>query len=164
MKYKIAGFILIVFATIKVFADLLGFTQLSAVAAVTNAAPAMKVFTAIQGYEAYSADFEIAIRDSDQFSQSTMLTPENYSGLKGPYNRRNVYGALIAAGPVLITNTYTQAAWHEIAQKSFCQRSDLLNELGYDTAQKPMNVLITYHLHVENTHGYPQQIEVYCEE
>ena len=96
MKYTLFAIILCFFATVKVVADVFGLERLSAVAAITNVAPAMKVFTAHKGYETYSTTFELSVKHVDGQTKNMQLNPKNYSGLKGPYNRRNVYGALIA--------------------------------------------------------------------
>ena len=36
---------------------------------------------------------------------SVEITPERAQGLRGPYNRRNVYGAVLAYGPIVETDT-----------------------------------------------------------
>lgn len=164
MKHKIAGFILIFFAMIKVVADLHGSTKISAVAAVTNTAPAMKVFTTYKGYEGFSAKFKLKVTYTDHSQVSVMLTPDVYSGLEGPYNRRNVYGALIAGGPVLISNEYTKDAWQEVAYKSFCKQNKILSELGLSSNKKVHAVEIEYILHTENPENYPETLGVTCNE
>ncbi len=65
MKYTLFALTLCFFATGKVLADVLGLESLSAVAAVTNVAPAMKVFTAQKGYETYSSVFELTVNHTD---------------------------------------------------------------------------------------------------
>ena len=59
MKYRIAACLLVFFALIRVAADLLDQPRIVAAAAVTNLAPAIKVFTAHDGYETYSARFRL---------------------------------------------------------------------------------------------------------
>ncbi len=91
MKIRIATILLLVLATVKVVADVAGWKKLSAVAAVTNTTPAMKVFTAHDGYETFSSTFTLTVFWIDGHQQTLTLNPANYRGLQGPYNRRNVY-------------------------------------------------------------------------
>lgn len=166
MKYYIAAIVLTLFATIKVIADIFGFQQLSAVAAVTNVAPAMKVFTAHKGYETYSSRFELSVDFDDGQTITLELKPENYAGLKGPYNRRNVYGALIAYGPVLVKSPVTQPMWNEMAKRAFCGDVSVLSELGFNHASPVRNATIRYLGQVkkqnEKASDYPNQLSISC--
>ena len=62
------------------------------------------------------------------------LTPEVYARLRGPYNRRNVYGAVLAYGPVLATDAAAAAAVRAVARYALCGDAPLLRELGIDPA------------------------------
>lgn len=163
MKYTIAGILLCLFGTIRVVADVFGFEQLSAAAAVTNAAPAMKVFTAHKGYETYSSVFELTIRQVDGQTLTMRLDPRSYSGLKGPYNRRNVYGALIAYGPVLVADPRTQLMWYEMAHRAFCRQPGVLAELMFEDVVELESVTIDYLGQVQADRDYPRQLCVSCE-
>ena len=79
--------------------DLLGIRVLRGLGAVSAVAPCPKVFCDMNGFEAFAADFTITLEEKRAISVS--VTPELYSLLAGPYNRRNVYGAAIAAAPLL---------------------------------------------------------------
>jgi hypothetical protein len=79
----------------------LGIDGLRAAGAVTAASPAPKVFTEVRGYETFSKRFVIVWTDPQGRERRETITPEMYSRLDGPYNRRNVYGAAIAYGPVM---------------------------------------------------------------
>ncbi|MEE9422310.1 MAG: hypothetical protein V3V50_04050 [Gammaproteobacteria bacterium] len=170
MKYYLAAIALTFFATIKVIADVFGFQQLSAVAAVTNVAPAMKVFTAHKGYETYSSRFELTVDFDDGQTITIELKPENYAGLKGPYNRRNVYGALIAYGPVLVKSPITQPMWNEMSQRAFCGEASVLSELGFKNTSPVKNATIRYLGQVTNqikkqhekASDYPNQLSIFC--
>ena len=88
--------------------DLGGLPALRAIGAATQASPAPKVFSAVQGLETYSTRFFIEWTDAAGARHSAELTPELYARLRGPYNRRNVFGAALAYGPVLSTNPATR--------------------------------------------------------
>src|SRR5687767_15937977 len=92
---KAAGFLLVL-GLAQMVGDLTHFLPLKAVAAATGASPAPKVFSAVQGLETYSTRFFLDLGD-----KRVEITPEVYARIRGPYNRRNVYGAALAYGPVL---------------------------------------------------------------
>jgi hypothetical protein len=79
--------------------ELLGNRNLKGFGAATVVAPCPKVFCDMDGLEPFASSFTITAKG--QNSISFPVTPELYSRLTGPYNRRNVYGAAIAAAPRL---------------------------------------------------------------
>ena len=162
MKYTILASVLIFVGTVKVFTDIFGLEKLSAVAAVTNAAPAMKVFTAHKGYETYSAKFEISVTNISGDQETFILNRHNYSGLKGPYNRRNVYGALIAYGPVLVSNSATKEMWQVMASNAFCKKQGVLNEIGLTNDQDIKSATITYLRQIKSSANFPNQLTISC--
>jgi hypothetical protein len=90
-----AGALLIIGFT-EMTGDLSGNRVLKGLGAVTVIAPCPKVFCDMDGLEAFASDFMITAEANEPWS--IPITPQLYSRLKGPYNRRNVYGAVIAAG------------------------------------------------------------------
>ena len=119
---------------------LLGFAQmagdifhcpaLKAVAAATAASPAPKVFSAVKGLETFSTRFFVEWNDGTGTSHSVEITPERYAHLRGPYNRRNVYGAVLAYGPVLESDPRTVPLFNAISGYALCGNAPLLRELG----------------------------------
>jgi hypothetical protein len=95
-RYTVSAVLLVILGTAQMAGDLSGVLPLKAVAAATGASPAPKVFSAVQGFETYSTRFYL-----ESGSRRIELTPEVYSRMRGPYNRRNVYGAALAYAPVL---------------------------------------------------------------
>ena len=120
MNAKIAAPVLILLGLAQMAGDLTGFLALKGVAAATNASPAPKVFSAVQGLETYSTRFFI-----DTGAARTELTPEVYSRMRGPYNRRNVYGAALAYAPVL-----APAMRDPVMHRALCGEAPLLRELA----------------------------------
>jgi hypothetical protein len=92
-----AGLLLVGFT--QMAGDILGYRVLKGLGAATVAAPCPKVFCDIDGLEPFASSFSITA--NREYQSSFAITPELYSHLKGPYNRRNVYGAAIAAAPRL---------------------------------------------------------------
>lgn len=92
---------LVALGCLQIAGDLFGMPKLKGLAAATQVAPAMKVFTAHQGYETHAARFTLSWRDGQGAAHELALTPQTYAAVRGPYNRRNVYGAALAYGPLL---------------------------------------------------------------
>ena len=105
-----------------------------AIGAATAASPAPKVFSAVRGLETYSTRFFIDWTDRSGERHSLELTPEVNARLRGPYNRRNVYGAVLAYGPVLSTDPRTKPMFDAVAKFALCGEAPLLRELGIDPA------------------------------
>jgi hypothetical protein len=111
--------------------DLTGFSELRGIAAATGASPAPKVFSSVQGLETYSTRFYFEWPDG-----RVELTPELYSRVRGPYNRRNVYGAALAYAPIL-----PGALRDPVMRHALCGRAPLLGELGLRERGEPAIVL-----------------------
>jgi hypothetical protein len=107
---------------------------LRGLAAATGASPAPKVFSAVQGLETYSTAFHLDWREVGGAARSVQLTSDRYAHLQGPYNRRNVYGAVLAFGPVLATNPATAPMFRSVLRASLCGDRPILRELGLDVA------------------------------
>ncbi len=86
---------------------ILNIKSLKSVGLATGAAPYTKVFCQAEclntnlNFETFAADFFIAYRTPEGRGETLKLTPSLYQKIQGPYNRRNVYGAVIAYGPAL---------------------------------------------------------------
>lgn len=96
---NLAAGALLLFGLTQMAGDLLGNRVLKGLGAVSAVAPCPKVFCDMNGFEAFAADFTITLEEKGAIS--VPVTPELYSRLNGPYNRRNVYGFAIAASPLL---------------------------------------------------------------
>ncbi len=104
------------------------------VGAATTASPAPKVFSASRGLETYSTRFFLEWSDGSGRDHSLPLTPDLYARVRGPYNRRNVYGAALAYGPVLATTERTRPMFLSVIRHALCGEAPLLRELGVDPA------------------------------
>lgn len=114
--------------------DVLHLPVLKGIGAATGASPAPKVFSSVRGLETFSTRFFIEWTDSTGNFQSLEITPELYARLRGPYNRRNVYGALLAYGPMLQSDPRTRAMFNSVADYGLCTGAPLLRDLGIDPA------------------------------
>lgn len=130
MNYAAAA--LLALGVLQMIGDLSHFPALRGLAAATVASPAPKVFSAVRGFETYSTRFFVEWTDQDGIEHSLPVTSEVYARLAGPYNRRNVYGAALAYGPVLATDTRSQPMLEAVMTYAFCGDAPLLQELGID--------------------------------
>jgi hypothetical protein len=130
-----AAALLVVLGLAQMAGDLAGFAPLRGAAAATAASPAPKVFSAVQGLETYSSRFAIEWTDVAGAAHVLELVPERYAAIRGPYNRRNVYGAVLAYAPVLSSDPRTRDAFEGIATYALCGDAPLLRELGVDPSK-----------------------------
>ena len=110
--------------------DLTGAGVLRGAAAATAASPAPKVFTRVGKAEPFSGRFALIVIEPDGAGRRVELTPERYALLAGPYNRRNVYGAAIAAAPELVAEPMTQPLFAQVARYALCGDAPVLRELN----------------------------------
>lgn len=127
-KWAIGVLALIGFA--QMTGDLLHLPALKAIAAATGASAAPRVFSAVKGLETFSTRYFIEWIDRAGSSHSVEITPERYAHLRGPYNRRNVYGAVLAYGPVLVSDPRTRPMFDAVSSYALCGEAPLLRELG----------------------------------
>lgn len=133
MKY--AWLLLLLIGLLQMVGDLCGLSVLRGIGAATVASPAPKVFSAVRGFETYSTRFFLEWTDRDGTTHSLELTPEVYARLAGPYNRRNVYGAALAYGPVLVTDPRSRPMVQAVMAYALCGKAPLLRELGIDPSR-----------------------------
>ncbi|HYB98717.1 MAG TPA: hypothetical protein VEC57_06230 [Candidatus Limnocylindrales bacterium] len=112
---------LLVVGLLQMAADLAGRPSLHAVAAATVASPAPKVFSPLRGLETFSTRFFIEWLDGSGNERSLELTPEVYERIQGPYNRRNVFGAALAHGPVLVSDPRTRRMFAWVSNYAMCE-------------------------------------------
>lgn len=166
MKQKLAVVTLVLIGSLQMAGDLLRLPALKAFGAAIAASPAPKVFTAQNGFETYANRFFLDWSGPGGRSASVEITPHNYAGLRGPYNRRNAYGAAISYAPVLVADARTASLFFSVARYGLCGDAPLLGELGID----PMSLQAPPRLRLEpRAFSYPDQsrqlvFEVDCNE
>jgi hypothetical protein len=129
-----AGVFLLVIGLLQMTGDLLRLPAVKGVAAATGASPAPKVFSSIQGLETFSSNFYVEWKDRNGDAHSEKLTPEVYSRIQGPYNRRNIFGAALSYAPVLEKDPRTRPMYDAIVRYALCGRAPRLREIGIDPA------------------------------
>lgn len=104
---NIAAVVLLLLGSFQMAGDLLGIRALRGIGAASAMSPYPKVFGSAPVWgepgtelETFSATFELHYEHEGQ-SYILPITPAVYERVRGPYNRRNVYGAALAYGPCL---------------------------------------------------------------
>ncbi len=164
MKKIFISLFLITLGTFRPIADLFGLEAVSAVGTALNISPSMKVFTSHNGYETFSSKFFIHLTWNDGLLESHEISHSLYKKLKGPYNRRNVYGAIFSYGPLLITSPYTKPMFDNVTQNGFCKSTRLLDELNINrTNRKLIKVTIEVQQQTKKQRtDLPKLLEMYC--
>lgn len=93
--------LLLVLGLTRMTGYFLGNRALQGIGAVSGIAPYTKVFCSADGYEAFTARFWLRGQKADGSTEEVVFSPELYTRLRGPYMRRNVYGAALVFAPRL---------------------------------------------------------------
>lgn len=129
--------------SLQIVAEMLTLPKVKALAAATQVSPAMKVFTAHQGYETHAARFALSWRDAKGSVHELQLDPKTYASVRGPYNRRNVYGAALAYGPLLRSDANLRPMQDSVMRYAFCDPGIMRAELGVPSDAVNLQVHIT---------------------
>lgn len=141
---RIAAGLLLLVGLLQMTGDLTGISALKGIGAASAASPAPKVFSAVRGLETFSTRFFVEWTGATGQTVSLEVTSEVYRRIRGPYNRRNVYGAIMAYGPVLASTPATQPLWETVARYALCGEAALLRELGIDPARVSGRIAVRY--------------------
>lgn len=120
----VAAAFVFVIGLLQMTGEITGSRLLKGIGAATAASPRPKVFCDINGLEPFASDFVLLLESDDGAVEQRKITPELYSRLRGPYNRRNAYGAALAAAPLLPAEL-RQAVF----AFAFCENGPLRGEL-----------------------------------
>ncbi len=136
-KRDVAALALLVVGLLQMTGDALGIPFLKGLGAATAASPLPKVFSDVRGLETFASRFALSYRAPGGGLVERELTPELYARVRGPYNRRNVYGAALAYAPRL-----PEALWREVYCYGLGPGGPLRRELGIPAGARQVRVLI----------------------
>jgi hypothetical protein len=142
LRDKFAFAFLVGLGTLQMAADVAGAQRLKAFAAALQVAPAMRVFTAHQGWETHAARFSVRWEAAGRHGV-VALDPRTYGRVAGPYNRRNVYGAALAYAPVRRADARTRPLQEGVVRYAFCTPGTMRAELGLPADARRFVVDIT---------------------
>jgi hypothetical protein len=158
-----AAAVLLAVGLLQMAGDVLGFPALKGLGMATAASPAPRVFSSIRGLEPFSTRFFLEWRGRDGAAHSLELTPEVYARLRGAYNRRNAYGAALAAGPLLETDPRTQEMFRAVLSYALCGEAAVLGELGIDPDHLAAPPRVRYQpLQGSSLRGLPMVLQPTC--
>lgn len=120
---------------------LLGSSSIRGLGFATAASPLPLVFSHFRGVETFAARFELHVETPSGRKYRRKISSAVYSQLRGPYNRRNVYGAAIAYGPVLNQGTEPKMV-KSVLEYGLCSRGPLHEELKIPTVVKRFSVKV----------------------
>lgn len=123
--------------SLQMIGHLSGNRILRGIGIACGVAPFTKVFCESDGYEAFAASFLLSGNHPDGSRWSHDLDPALYSRLRGPYNRRNVYGAALAFAPRL-----PDPLRNHLLTSSLAPDSHLRRELGIPGEVENLQVTI----------------------
>ncbi|MBT8486882.1 MAG: hypothetical protein HKO59_03910 [Phycisphaerales bacterium] len=97
---NLVALVLLALGLLQLAGVLTGARVLRGIGAASAASPLPKVFSDVDGLETFASTFTL-VYDVDGVETRRLITPELYRQLRGPYWRRNVYGAALSYGPRL---------------------------------------------------------------
>jgi hypothetical protein len=97
---NIAALVVTLLGCSAMIGDLCDSLVMKGLGAAWTFAPFPKVFCDNQGLEGFASDFTI-VAQGPNGTKEVPITPELYAQMRGPYNRRNVYGAVFSFAPKL---------------------------------------------------------------
>ncbi len=160
---KVKAGLLIALGLFQMAGDVFRVPFLKKVGAASAASPAPKVFCAIDGYEAYATRFTLEWVATDGTRHERPLTADAVGRLRGPYNRRNVYGAVLAYGPLLVDDPRTRPMFESAARYALCGEAPVLRELGLDPARVAGRVRLRFEPRAGSDVGsLPLELEPPC--
>jgi len=127
--------------------------------AASVASPLPLVFSHFRGLETFSSKFHLKLTLDTNETKEFELTPELYDKFPGPYNRRNVYGAVVAYGTELKEHNERELV-HYVLSYAFCNPAILAKSLGVEAKIK--HAVIDVVNPVSQQGNYHETLEVPC--
>lgn len=125
---------LMALACLQVAGELPGLKALQGLAAAWGLSPRPKVFSDVEGFETFASEFVVAW-DELGLPASLTITPRVYAQLKGPYMRRNVYGAALSYAPRM-----PESLWRPVYCYGMAKDGPLRKELGIPQGAENLRV------------------------
>jgi len=128
-KFTWGVYFLLALGCLHTFGYALGSPTIKGLAFSSVASPLPLVFSAYNGMETFSTSFELYAQLQNSSNITIQLDNKVYGSLRGPYNRRNVFGAIFAYGPFFNT-TQTESLRQMILEYGLCNNGPLAKEFG----------------------------------
>jgi hypothetical protein len=111
--------------------------MLRGIGAASGMAPLPKVFSDVDGMETFASEFSFWYTLRTGGRMELRITPDVYSRLAGPYNRRNVYGAALSYAPRL-----PQPLWMSVYCHGMGPDGPLRREIGVPDSARDVSMSI----------------------
>lgn len=111
-------------------ADLCGLRSLKGLLTAWGCSVQPKVFSTVEGLETFSSKVIVRLKCRDGKLLEAPLSKQLARRLRGPYNRRNVYGAILVYGPVLQQHPQLGPMMEAIIEQSAREGSPLLKDFA----------------------------------
>ncbi len=139
-RLNLVALIILIFGFSQMIGYVLDIPPLRGIGAASTIAPFPRVFSDADGIETFALNFILEYRDSGGNPKRLGITPEIYSRLEGPYNRRNVYGAALSYGP---TPRFPQRLFNQVFEYAFVEPGPLRAEFGIPQGATDFQLLVT---------------------
>lgn len=135
-RYNLIIWILLITGCISTFGLTINSHTVKYIGFISGSSPLPLVFSAYNGVETFSTEISLHGRFKDGEELNLTMTRELYAKLKGPYNRRNMYGVMFSHGPFFTDPQLVQMR-DEVLKHSMCaipgrKSGHLIKEFGYD--------------------------------
>ncbi len=158
-KRRILYIILFLLGSLQIIGVATGSRAVKGIGLASVASPLPLVFSHFRGIETFAADFYIRLRKDGKVVYDSQITSELYEKLEGPYNRRNIYGAVFAYGPVL-SQPSEKILVDSVLKQGICFDGPLVAEFGlpaeFDTVEIEVH---TKTKNQEQTHSFGVRCE-----
>lgn len=143
---------------LNLFGVILDSPTMKGIAIVSTASPLPFVFSAYNGIETFSTKLDMDIIFENNTQINVPIDHKLYGGLKGPYNRRNVIGAIFSHGPFFKDEKLIRIK-EQVLDWSFC-KGFLLDEFNINAKIK--KATINVHSKTKGNENKFWQMEVNC--
>ncbi len=133
MTKKLPIYLLIALGLLQATGFIFKMPMVRGVGVATVASPLPIVFSHFRGLETFSSNFRVKILTKTGETKEFDLTPQLYNQFKGPYMRRNVYGAVVAYGTKMNESREAELV-HSVLLYAFCNPGSLLESLDIPSA------------------------------
>lgn len=138
---RVLYLILFLIGCLQMIGATVGSSTLKGIGLASVASPLPLVFSHFRSIETFAADFQLRLKNKDKIIYDTPINSALYSKLKGPYNRRNIYGAVFAYGPAL-TRPAERVLVLSVLKQGFCNGGPLAAEFDLPTNFDEVEIVV----------------------
>jgi sterol desaturase/sphingolipid hydroxylase (fatty acid hydroxylase superfamily) len=128
-RSKTLFYFLLCLGCMSTFGYMLSFSNIRSIGFMTVASPLPLVFSVHNGIETFSTSYNITVQFYDNTTEKINLDNSLYDKLKGPYNRKNMYGIVLSHGPFFLEPNLIKMR-DDILQNAVCHNGIIATELG----------------------------------